>query len=584
MTGWPRTPPSKPSDASRSLPNSDHSGWSLRIRLLAIVIGLLLPLVVLIIVQGIDRAHREIQDTRERLAQTARAAATPEQNMLGAAEQIARALASMGDVRTANSECSAELAEALHGLSFYTNISRIDANGKVLCAAIPTAVGIDASQQPIFQEAKASRGFVVSGEMRSPVTHQRIIAGMLPLRDARGRFLGAIGIGVDLRWLEYMVRANKLPAGSVVALFDRKGHIITASHPVIARALFAKTQNWSTSEGEVTSAKDDKGRAWTFSTAPILGNNVFVGFAMQEWSLLAPTYVNVGADFIVPILLIIFTWMTVWIVTERQLTRWIVYLRRIAEAYRAGHYAIRPQLDGAPQEFRLLGEALSAMAQSIHERDGNLRDAVTQKTLMVREVHHRVKNNLQIVMSLLSLQAARLRDPAAQEALKQARARINALALVHRILYELEDQNVVDIKRLITDLTEQMHEGFGGDRRDIRVMVDVAPRMASGDAAVPLALFTVEALTNAFKHAFADHGGTITVSLQPDGAGNLRLAVEDDGCGFGDEELQGSIGTQLIRTFGQQLHGSAAVHSERGKGSVAEIVFPDPAKKGDAVS
>jgi len=520
-----------------------------------------------------------MDDTRERLAQTARAAATPEQNMLGAAEQITRALANIGDVRSANSECSGALADALHGLSFYTNISRLDANGKVLCAALPAAVGIDASRQPIFQEAKVSRGFVVSGEMQSPVTHQRVIAGMLPLRDAHGRFLGAIAIGVDVRWLEYVVRANKLPPGSVVALFDRKGHIITTSHPAIARALFAKTQNWSVGEGGVASAKDDDGDSWTFSTAPILGNNVFVGFAMREWSLLAPTYVNVGADFIVPILLIVFTWMTVWIVTERQLTRWIVYLRRISEAYRAGHYAIRPQLDGAPKEFRLLGEALSEMADSIQERDRNLREAVTQKTMMVREVHHRVKNNLQIVMSLLSLQAARLRDPAAQEALKQARARINALALVHRILYELEDQNVVDIKRLIADLTEQMHEGFGGDRRDIRVTVDAVPRMASGDAAVPLALFTVEALTNAFKHAFADQGGTVTVTLQPHGDGDLRLAVEDDGSGFSDAEQPDSIGTQLIRTFGQQLHGKARVHSEPGKGSVAEIVFPDPEKK-----
>ncbi len=98
-------------------------------------------------------------------------------------------------------------------------------------------------------------------------------------------------------------------------------------------------------------------------------------------------------------------------------------------------------LDGAPTEFRLLGEGMSEMAAAIQERDRNLREAIAQKTMLVREVHHRVKNNLQIVMSLLSLQAGRVRDPAATEALRQARARINALALVHRILYEIEDQN-----------------------------------------------------------------------------------------------------------------------------------------------
>ncbi len=546
----------------------------------------MLPLVVLIVVQGVDRAHREIADTRERLAQTARSAATPEQNILGAAEQILRALANMGDVRKGAGDCNHDLADALHGLSFFTNISRVDSRGVIVCSALPAALGVKIEADPVFQRAKASNEFSVGGETMSQVTHQQMIAGMLPLRDGSGKFLGTLAIGVDLRWLEFMVRANKLPDGSVVALFDKHGHIITASRPLVAAALFAHPEAWGTSEGAIGSAKDAKGDSWTFATAPVVDNNVFVGFAMKEWSLLAPTYVNISADFIIPLVLILFTWAAVWIVSERQLTRWIVYLRRISEAYRGGHYTIRPELAGAPKEFRLLGEALSAMADSIQERDRNLREAVATKTMLVREVHHRVKNNLQIVMSLLSLQAGRLRDPSSQEALRQARARINALALVHRILYEIEDQNTIDIKRLVRDLAEQTHEGFGGDRRDIRVTVDAVPRVADGDVAVPLALFTVEALTNAFKHAFPPErdGGSIQVSLQPFEDGSMRLAVEDDGVGFSKEESPMSIGTQLIRTFGQQLHGEASVRSRKGRGTVAEIVFPDPEKRktGDA--
>ncbi len=547
----------------------------------------MLPLVALIIVQGIDRARRETADTRQELAQTARAAATPEQNILGSAEQILRALANMDDVRAANSKCNGDLADALHGLSFFTNITRLDARGTIVCAALPKAVGISARNEPVWQEASASRGFVVSGEMTSPITHQRNVVGILPLQDARGRFQGALAIGVDLRWLEYVERANKLPPGSMMALFDRHGHVITSSRMPIAHALFGNPANWSTAEGAIASAKDDKGHAWIFATAPVIDNSVFVGFAMREWTLLAPTYVNVSADFIVPLLLILFTWFIVWMVSERQLTRWIVYLRRISQAYRGGHYAIRPELGDAPREFQLLGAGLADMAESIQQRDKSLREAVAQKTLMVREVHHRVKNNLQIVMSLLSLQAGRLRDPGAQAALRQARARINALALVHRILYEIEDQNTVDLKRLVTDLTEQTHEGFGGERRDIRITVDAVKRVASGDVAVPLALFMVEAVTNAFKHAFPPgiDGGTIHVSLQPVADGKLRLSVEDDGAGFSEDELEASIGTQLIRTFGLQLHGTATVRSEPGRGTVAEIVFPDPdAKPADDAS
>jgi len=537
-----------------------------------------LPLVALIVVQGVDRARREMADTRRQLAATASSAAAPDQNILGSAEQILRALANMSDVRDASRDCNADLAEALHGLSFFTNITRLDANGNIVCAALPASIGRNAREQPVWQEARAGTGFVVSGEMTSPITHQRNIVGILPLRDGTGTFQGAIAIGVDLRWLEYVEQKNRLPAGSVVALFDRHGHIMTASRAGVAQALFGGPANWSVTSGATGSGRDREGHTWMFSTAPVVDDTVFVGFAMREWNLFAPTYVNVSADFIVPLLLILFTWFIIWIVSERQLTRWIVYLRRISEAYRAGHYAIRPSFGDAPREFRLLGTAMSDMAEAIQERDKSLREAVAQKTLLVREVHHRVKNNLQIVMSLLSLQAGRLRDPGAQDALKQARARINALALVHRILYEIEDQNTVDLKRLVTDLAEQTSEGLGGERHDIRMTVEAVRRMAPADVAVPVALFMVEAVTNAYKHAFppGEAGGTIRVSLEPADGGVLRLKVEDDGVGFAAPAMEISIGSQLIRTFGQQLRGTASVTSGTGGGTVAEIVFPDP--------
>jgi two-component sensor histidine kinase len=285
----------------------------------------------------------------------------------------------------------------------------------------------------------------------------------------------------------------------------------------------------------------------------------------------------VGTDFSLPFLMIALTWMAIWIATERQVTRWIIYLRRISAAYRSGHYAIRPALDGAPSEFRLLGAALADMADSIQERDKSLREALAQKTILIREVHHRVKNNLQIVMSLLNLQAGRLRDPAAQAALKQAQARINALALVHRTLHEIEDQSMVQIDRLLADLAQQTHEGFGGERRDLHIETDLVPRDVTGELAVPLALFTVEALTNVFKHAYRVRGGTIRLSLQPAGANRLRLAVEDDGAGFDLDESDANVGARLIRTFGEQVHGTAEMRSEKGKGTVVDIVFPDPA-------
>jgi two-component sensor histidine kinase len=181
-------------------------------------------------------------------------------------------------------------------------------------------------------------------------------------------------------------------------------------------------------------------------------------------------------------------------------------------------------------------------------------------------------------MSLLSLQAGQLRDSPARDALLQAQIRINALALVHRILHETEDQVMVDMKRLLSELTHQVTEGLRGDAPGLVVLTDLADRKVNGDLAVPLALFTVEALTNIFKHAYppGEKQGLVRISLTPVAGGKLRLAVEDEGCGFASDDARRSMGSRLIQTFGQQVGGESHIRSEQGQGTLVELVFPDP--------
>ena len=107
--------------------------------------------------------------------------------------------------------------------------------------------------------------------------------------------------------------------------------------------------------------------------------------------------------------------------------------------------------------------------------------------------------------------------------------------------------------------------------------MDVPSRVVSGSVAVALALFTVEALTNIFKHAFpGDKQGVIRVSMEPVAGGKLKLAIADNGIGYSMDETGKSVGSRLIRTFGLQLGGVSSVNSEPGKGTVVDLVFPDP--------
>src|SRR4029453_7757254 len=339
--------------------------------------------------------------------------------------------------------------------------------------------------------------------------------------------------------------------GGVACIFASGGTLIASNDYEAARQIFGtRGVRAASARSELLSATGPGSVAYSYTVVPLTSGFAYAAYAMRDSDLFTGTYLHVATDLLLPVLMLGAASLAIWIATDRLVTRWIVYLRRIATAYGRGHYAIRPAaLAEAPSEFRLLGETFSSMAAAVQDRDRELREALEQKSLLIKETHHRVKNNLQIVMSLLSLQAGKLKDPASQTALKQAQARVNALALVHRILHEIEDLDAVDVKALLQDLARQIQEGFGAERRDLRLELEIASRRVPSDLAVPLTLFTVEALTNAFKHAYPQgtRGGDILVYLLPDENGKLRLTIEDDG--LGTEHQEGStqgIGSLLI--------------------------------------
>lgn len=553
-------------------------GWTLRQRLQLIITLALIPVIMVSLFQGVARARLDIANVHDRLIQSARTVAAGDQNLLAAAEQVLRAVGSLSEVRGMSGNCDGVLADTLIGVRYFSNLTRIDGSGRVACSAVALARGLNVADYDVFKAARKSDAMVVSNELVSKVSGQRVITGMLAQHKADGSFDGVVAIALDTHWIDYMMRASNLPKGAVVAVFDRTGKVMATNNADIGNAI-ARSALKGERSGEISVAIDSRGDKWRFGNAALMGNSIFVAFAMGESRLFGPTYLHVGLDFALPILMIGFAWVAIWLATDRQVTQWISYLRRIAHAYRSGHYVIRPDLAEAPVEFKLLGDAMSEMASGIQDRDRRLREAVDMKTTLIKEIHHRVKNNLQIVMSLLSIQANQVKDPGAREALLQAQTRINALALVHRILNELEDQSTLDIRQLLDELSHQIAGGMSNDK--VKVEVDVPSRVVSGSVAVALALFTVEVLTNIFKHAFPDEReGVIRVTMQPVGDGKLKLAIADNGMGFSMDDTRKSVGSRLIKTFGLQLGGVSSVHSEPGRGTTVDLVFPDPDQRG----
>lgn len=188
-----------------------------------------------------------------------------------------------------------------------------------------------------------------------------------------------------------------------------------------------------------------------------------------------------------------------------------------------------------------------------------------EKEWLVKEIHHRVKNNLQIVMSLLNTQAAFLNDKDALNAIRESRYRMQAISLIHQKLYQSENMALIDMHNYIHDLVGYLRDGFSGVSR-IKFDLHIAPVKLDVTQAVPIGLILNEAITNAIKYAFTGNG-TIIISLQPLGENLLRLVIADNGRGFQEGTLpskDSSMGMMLMTTLAEQLDGCLQVQGCNG--------------------
>jgi two-component sensor histidine kinase len=198
------------------------------------------------------------------------------------------------------------------------------------------------------------------------------------------------------------------------------------------------------------------------------------------------------------------------------------------------------------------------------QKEDRVKSALNEKEILLREIHHRVKNNLQIVHSLLDIQSARISDKAARDMLRVSQSRIRSMALIHQTLYASNDFAKVDFGRFLDALVPVLIASYGVDSGQIAVHVDVDPVRLPIDAAVPCGLVVNELITNALKHAFAgrDHG-EIRVALTRMANNETLLSVSDDGIGMPDGidiAMTDTLGLQLVGLLADQLGGTLTIH------------------------
>ena len=188
---------------------------------------------------------------------------------------------------------------------------------------------------------------------------------------------------------------------------------------------------------------------------------------------------------------------------------------------------------------------------------------------LLKEVHHRVKNNLQVISSLLSLQSEYATDQHVLEMFKESQHRVESMALVHERLYRADDSRRIDMADYTHTLASHLFVSYGNRAEPITLALNVEDNLTLGiDTAIPCGLIIHELVTNALKHAFSDgRKGEVRLSMAVNDAGQYTLVVSDNGIGFPtdlDFRNTESLGLQLVTTLTEQLEGTIALESNGG--------------------
>jgi two-component sensor histidine kinase len=570
-----------PADTSLKEPHSSQGGREhgrgLRLQLLAVLTLSLSPLLFLSVAQGVIEFREEQGDQRERFHSIMVQATADLDAALVRSTGVVTALASYPDVQSLRGPRCVETLHAVQTAQpIYSNLKLVDAGGRVICSAIETEESVEISQRPWFVRLRAGDTEAFSEIYLDWSLQRPVMTAAHALRDEAG-FSGAIAADLDVQSALRLLRTQELPPEMSLALSDGDGNLSYVSESEdqnrIARLPEEALQQVRTTGAPVLLEGVEGVPGRSLLVAPLAGRDIQLALISPSLLLGSWAGFDIVGTVLVPSLMWLLALLCVSLAVDFFVLRWLSYLGRMARLYGAGRLGLQPvRASRAPAEIRTLAETLASMANDLEVREAELENVAEQRGALLREIHHRVKNNLQVTMSLLNIQARRSGDSEARRVLEEARGRIHALALVHRTLYENDDLRSVSMRPFLEQLLEYLREASSVFGADVEVSVDAADVELDPDLAIPAALFITEAVTNAYKHAFSERGGRVDVRLVRDTGGKIAVSVCDNGRGFAEGDGDG-MGTSLMQALSQRLNGRMDRSANPGGGACVSVSF-----------
>jgi two-component sensor histidine kinase len=449
-------------------------------------------------------------------------------------------------------DCENDLTRLTNAYPRVQNILQVNSLGNISCAAKPvSSTGNDLTGLLSGLSEISPFGAGVYRLLNSEGNSEPFMAFAYATFDG-GELDQAFVVIEEIDVFLRSLKDYELSQVNDVAIFNKSGKKLAGDWPLEDLQSRVQTLPLQTLTTQL-SITDASGRSILILPTP--ASDIFLGIASHENTPTAPEHFNPLAYAAMPILAWLFGFMAIWLSTDQLILTHIGRMRSATLKFAKGDRSARVgTLKNPPASLHALGKNFDLMADRIVEREAIIKDSLDEKETLLREIHHRVKNNLQIIISLLNMQERKLTDEKGLNAIVETRSRINAIALVHRGLYESKDLRFIKMQTFIDRLLPELSVALGFKDRGISVSSTADCRPMEADTAIPVALFIVEALTNSVKHGVAN-GGTIEISLMQSGD-DVTVSVRDKGQLIRDEQTSESgMGTKLMKGFARQLGG-----------------------------
>lgn len=515
------------------------------------------------------QARIEAQTQAALLGETLRAA-TPEIGLIQQTRGLVSGLASALHDPPDAAACQALMQRIQQEIPHASLVAFVPASGLMTCSS--TGQSYDFNGSPVFERNRANQSPDLSTIRQAPLSGTSVLAISHPVLDWNGQYLGYVSVSLPHSGIEHLSRpypGSRAARDATIHFltFDGEGQILTASAGVeIAEIQSPRDRPLLSLVGEPSSvfhAQTEAGASRSFAVVPLVDGEVYL---LSSWSApetrripLAGLSPYLPAALMLIVGLIVASWAS-----ERLVTRHVRVLNRWMSRFAAGdRHRYENRLRSAPAELMELGQAFSDLSETITRGEAELENTIHQREVLLREVHHRVKNNLQLMVSIMSLQLRKAATPEARRLIKGLQDRMTSLATIHRGLYQTSGLVDVRADELLGEIIPKIVRLAFAHEVSVNVETDLEPISMTPDQAVPMALFLTEAIGNAKSSIAAlPHGSariTISLKMQDDETIALRIAhtrpadLVQDMDGAPDPVAE--LGARLMMTFAGQLNG-----------------------------